>query len=62
MVKNIRIQKLIEVAIKYGYSQAKMAVGCGVSVPTWNRWISGRSFTKSQNTIDKIDQFIALHK
>ena len=62
MVKNYKIQKLIEIAVKNGYDQAKMAVELGISVPTWNRWIKERSFTKSRNTLKQIDQFIAEHK
>ena len=62
MVKNYKIQKLIEIAVKNGYDQATMAVKLGISVPTWNRWIKESSFTKSKNTLKQIDQFIAEHK
>ena len=60
MVKNIRIQKLIEIARKNNYDQTKMAFELGISVPTWNRWVSPKGgFTRSQNTIKQIDKFIA---
>lgn len=63
MIKNIRIQKLIEISKKNRYDQARMAVECGVSVATWNRWVKPNGgFTKSQNTIKQIDKFIAKNK
>jgi transcriptional regulator with XRE-family HTH domain len=58
MVKNIMIQKLIEIAIKNGYSQTEMAYKLGISIPTWNRWISGKCFTRSYNTLKQISSFI----
>ena len=62
MIGNTRIQKLSEIAKKNGYNQTKMAFKLGISVATWNRWIKEESFTRSQNTINQIDRFIALHK
>ena len=69
MVRNIRVQNLIEIAKKdpYKNNQARIAVDLGISVATWNRWVwaynhNQSNFTRSRNTINQVDRFIALHK
>ena len=58
MVKNMTIQKISEIIIKNGLSQAEAAFKLGISVPTLNRWLNGSSFTRSYNTLKTIDRFI----
>lgn len=58
MIKNMNVKKLIEITEKYGMNQVDICKELNVSVPTWNRWISGESFTRSKNTLKQIDKVI----
>ena len=58
MLKNMRIQKIAEIIINNGLTQAEVAYKLGISVPTLNRWLNETSFTRSYNTLKAIDRFI----
>jgi DNA-binding XRE family transcriptional regulator len=58
MIKDIRIQKLIEVAKKNSIGPGMMARLIGVSYSTYNRYQKGETVPESHNTIEKIDRVI----
>lgn len=58
MIKDKRIQKLIEVAKKNSIGPGMMARLIGVSYSTYNRYQQGRTIPESHNTIEKIDRVI----
>jgi len=58
MIKDKRIQKLIEVAKKNNIGPGRMANLIGVSYSTYNRYQKGETVPESHNTIEKIDRVI----
>ena len=58
MIKNMNVKKLIEIVERYDMNQVDICKELDISVPTWNRWISGKSFTKSKNTLKQIAKVI----
>jgi len=62
MVKNIRIQKLIEISIRKNFNYVKMCHDLGIGTTTWYRWINGVAEPTNKNIIDKIDKVIAEHQ
>ena len=58
MIKNMRIQKLIEIAIKNKYKPVDMCYKLGIGTSTWNRWIRGISEPNNKSIIEKIDKVI----
>ena len=55
----MRIQKLIEIAIKNNYNAVAMCYHLGIGTSTWNRWINEKCEPTSKNTIEKIDKVIS---
>ena len=62
MTKNMKIQKLIEIAKKNNYNYLEMAHRLGVGTATWNRWTNGKCEPTNKNTIEKIDKIISKHQ
>ena len=62
MIKNMRIQELIEVIKKNKFSKAYVSRETKISYSQINRYIVGESVPKGLNNIEKIDKFIAEHK
>ena len=62
MVKNIKIQKLIEIAIKNNYKPVDMCYRLGIGTSTWNRWIRGIATPNNKSIIEKIDKVIGKHQ
>ena len=62
MIKNIKIQKLIEIAIKNKYKPVDMCYFLGIGTSTWNRWIRGIAEPNNKSIIEKIDKVINEHK
>ena len=62
MIKNMRIQKLIEIALKNNFNYVEMCHRLGVGTSTWNRWTRGLAEPTNKNTLDKIDKVIAKYK
>jgi len=62
MIKNMRIQELIEVIKKNGFSKAFVARKTNISYSQINRYIIGESVPRDLNNIEKLDKFIAEHK
>ena len=58
MIKNYKIQKLIEIAIKNKYRAVDMCYFLGIGTSTWNRWIRGIAEPNNKNIIEKIDKVI----
>jgi len=58
MIKNIQIQKLIEIAKKNNYRAVDMCYKLGIGTTTWNRWIRGLAEPKNISIIEKIDKVI----
>lgn len=62
MIKNMRIQKLIEIAIKNNYRAIDMCYKLGIGTSTWNRWTRGISEPNNKSIIEKIDKVIGEHQ
>ncbi|MCK4446009.1 MAG: hypothetical protein KAW56_02900 [Candidatus Marinimicrobia bacterium] len=62
MIKNIRIQKLIEIALKNNYNYVTMCHKLGIGTSTWNRWTRGLAEPTNKNIIEKIDRVISKHQ
>ena len=58
MIKDKRIQELIEIAKKNNIGPGMMARLIGVSYSTYNRYQNGSTVPESHNTIEKIDRVI----
>ena len=59
MIKNIRIQKLIEISIRKHFNYLTMCYKLGIGTTTWYRWINGISEPVNKSIIEKIDKFIS---
>jgi len=59
MIKNMRIQKLIEIAIKNNYRAIDMCYYLEIGTSTWNRWIRGIAEPNNKSIIEKIDKVIS---
>lgn len=59
MIKNIKIQKLIEIAIKNNYKPVEMCYLLGIGTSTWNRWIRGIAEPTNKSIIEKMDKVIS---
>ena len=62
MIKNKRIQKLIEVMKKDGLTKADLSRKLNISYTQINRYVNGESVPGGLNNIEKIDNFIDEHK
>ena len=62
MIKDRRIQELVKIIKKNGWSKAKLSRVLNISYTQVNRYIAGTSVPGSLNNIEKIDKFITLHK
>ena len=62
MIKNIRIQKLIEISIRKKFNYVKMCYLLGIGTTTWFRWVRGDAEPNSKNIIEKIDKVIDENK
>ena len=62
MIKNMRIQKLIEIAIKNRFNYVEMCHLLGIGTSTWNRWTRGLAEPTNKNIIEKIDKVISEHQ
>jgi DNA-binding XRE family transcriptional regulator len=58
MIKDKRIQKLMEIAKKNNLGPGMMARLIGVSYSTYNRYQKGMTVPENQNTIEKIEKVI----
>ena len=58
MIKNIRIQKLIEISIRKNFNYVAMCHRLGIGTTTWYRWIDGKCEPTNKNIIEKIDKVI----
>jgi len=61
MVKNMRIQKLIEISIKNHFNYIEMCHQLGIGTTTWYRWINGVAEPTNKSIIEKIDKVISEH-
>ena len=61
-IKDDRIKKLVNLAIKHDISPTSMAHFIGVSYGTYNRYQQGRTVPQSENTRAVIDNIIAKLK
>jgi len=59
MIKNIRIQKLIEIALRKNFRAVDMCYLLGIGTSTWNRWIRGIAEPNNKSIIEKIDKVIS---
>jgi len=59
MIKNIRIQKLIEISIRKNLNYVTMCHKLGIGTTTWYRWIRGDAEPANKNIIEKIDKVIS---
>jgi len=59
MIKNIRIQKLIEISIRKNFNYVTMCHKLGIGTTTWYRWINGLCEPTNKNIIEKIDKVIS---
>ena len=59
MVKNIRIQKLIEISIRKNLNYVSICHQLGIGTTTWYRWINGKAEPKNKSIIEKIDKVIS---
>ena len=62
MIKNIRIQKLIEISIRKNLNYVSMCHQLGIGTTTWYRWVRGEAEPANKNIIEKIDKVINEHK
>ena len=62
MVKNIRIQKLIEISIRKKFNYVTMCHILGIGTTTWYRWINGKAEPTNKNIVEKIDKVIEEYK
>ena len=62
MIKNIRIQKLIEISIRRHFNYVTMCHLLGIGTTTWFRWVRGDAEPKNKNIIDKIDKVTSEHQ
>jgi len=58
MIKNYKIQKLIEIAIKNNFKPVDMCYKLGIGTSTWNRWTRGIAEPNNKSIIEKIDKVI----
>ena len=58
VVKNIKIQKLMEIASNNKLNYVEMCHMLGIGTSTWNRWTRGISEPTNKNIIVKIDKVI----
>jgi len=58
----MRIQKLIEIAIKNNYRAIDMCYHLEIGTSTWNRWIRGIAEPTNKSIIKKIDKVISEHQ
>ena len=59
MIKNIRIQKLIEISIRKNFNYVTMCHQLGIGTTTWYRWVRGDAEPTNKNIIEKIDKVIS---
>jgi len=62
MIKDMRIQELIEIIKKNGFSKAFTSRETKISYSQINRYIRGESSPRGLNNIEKLDKFITEHK
>jgi len=62
MIKNIRIQKLIEISIRKNLNYVMMCHQLGIGTTTWYRWINGVAEPTNKSIIEKIDKVIDENK
>ena len=62
MIKNMRIQKLIEIAINGKLNYVEMCHRLGIGTTTWYRWINGVAEPANKSIIEKIDKVISEYK
>ena len=62
MIKNMRIQELMEIMKKNRWSKAYISRKLNISYTQINRYFAGTSVPGNLNNIEKIDKFIAEHK
>jgi len=62
MIKNYRVDQLIEIQKKNKYKDWQMAEITEASVETWRRWRKQESFTRSHYKLKKIDKIIDKYK
>lgn len=58
MINDDRIRKIIEISQKYNLKPAFMARLIGISLPTYYRYIGGKTTPKTQSIIRAIDSVI----
>ena len=58
MIKNMRIQKLIELSLKNHLNYVTICHQLGIGTTTWYRWINGKAEPKNRSIIEKIDKVI----
>jgi len=58
MIKNMKIQKLIEISLKNNYNYIDMCHKLGIGTSTWNRWTRGIAEPRNKSIIEKIDKVI----
>ena len=62
MIKNIRIQKLIEISIRKNLNYVAMCHQLGIGTTTWYRWVRGDAEPTNKSIIEKIDKVIKEHQ
>ena len=59
MIKNMRIQKLIEISIKKNLNYVAICHQLSIGTTTWYRWINGKAEPRNISIIEKIDKVIS---
>jgi len=62
MIKNMRVQDLLRIKERNGWTMARIARMLNISYTQINRYFNGSSVPGGLNNIEKIDKFIAEHK
>ena len=62
VIKDVRIQKLIEISEKQKINRTQMANLIGVSYVTYNKYVKGKSAPINPAIIEKIERVININQ
>jgi len=62
MVKNITLERLIEIQIINDFRDWKMAEIVGMDIVTWRRWRKRICFTRSRYKLKELEKIVANYK
>ena len=64
MVINVRdnadpmVKRIVEIANKNNLRPEQLCIIIGIPYSTWNKWIAGKTFTRSYDRLTRLDKFI----